>query len=222
MNGDRWTPRLSEYVDGALSSADREALEQHLAACEDCRETVEGLRRVRKRAAAVEDRPPQVDLWPGIARRIGVASGARVPARRAQRRWSLTLPQLAAAAVVLVAVGAGTLWVVQKTVGAAPTAPVTALQAPPGLEGRFASIVPYDAAVADLEQVYSRNRDRLDTVTVRVLEESLAMIDRAIERARAALAADPSDAYLNTYLADTMRRKVALLRRAADIASASL
>jgi hypothetical protein len=79
----------------------------------------------------------------------------------------------------------------------------------------------YDRAVADLERVLAENRSRLDTATVRVLEESVRTIDRALARARTALAQDPSNSYLNAHLAETMRRKLDLLRRAAALATAS-
>ncbi len=47
---DRWTDRLSEYVDGELGVADAAALEAHLPSCGDCRATLEELRRVVTRA----------------------------------------------------------------------------------------------------------------------------------------------------------------------------
>jgi len=34
---DRWTERLSEYVDGDLNDRDREAIEAHLPTCATCR-----------------------------------------------------------------------------------------------------------------------------------------------------------------------------------------
>jgi hypothetical protein len=55
---------------------------------------------------------------------------------------------------------------------------------------------------------------------VRVVRQSLAVIDKAIDQARRALAADPGNAYLNLHLASTMRRKVELLRRANELAAA--
>jgi hypothetical protein len=78
----------------------------------------------------------------------------------------------------------------------------------------------YDAAIAELEGALAAGRGRLDTATVRQIEQNLAVIDRAIAQARAALAADPADAYLNHHLADTMRRKLQLLRRASTLATA--
>ncbi len=79
----------------------------------------------------------------------------------------------------------------------------------------------YDAAVAELQEILQSAGDRLDSGTVRVLEQSLATIDRAINEARAAIDADPESEYLNSHLAATMKRKVQLLRRAATIAAAA-
>ena len=225
MNGDTWTARLSEYIDGELRPGEHEALERHLVECDTCRETVASLRRVRMRAGAVEDRPPRVDLWQGIAERIGVHTGGFEPVDRSvrhRRQWAFTMPQLAAAALALMAIGAGSVWFTAGPGSGGVASTRERVTTPFELDRQPVSVVSYDAAVTDLEQVLSENRQRLDSTTVRALEETLLIIDRAIARAREALAADPSDAYLNTHLAETMQTKLALLRRAADIASASL
>jgi hypothetical protein len=77
-----------------------------------------------------------------------------------------------------------------------------------------------DAAIADLQEVFERSKSGLDTSTVRVVQQAFTTIDRAIAEARAALEADPGNAYLNLHLADTMRRKLELLRRVNAIAAA--
>ena len=77
-----------------------------------------------------------------------------------------------------------------------------------------------DAAIADLQAALTQNESRLDTGTVRIVRQNLALIDRAIAEARIALQKDPGNAYLNLHLADTMRRKVELLRRVNDMAAA--
>ena len=77
----------------------------------------------------------------------------------------------------------------------------------------------YDGAVADLERVLAEGRGRLDTTTVRVIERNLATIDSAIAQAQRAVAADSGNAYLNSHLAETMRRKLELLRQAAALVS---
>ena len=56
--------------------------------------------------------------------------------------------------------------------------------------------------------------------TVRVIEKNLTIIDAAITEARRALASDTASAYLNLHLADTMRRKLQLLRTATSLARA--
>jgi hypothetical protein len=75
----------------------------------------------------------------------------------------------------------------------------------------------YDAAVADLEGVLTVGRGRLDSTTVRVIERNLATIDSAIVQAQRAVAADSANPYLNSHLAETMRRKLELLRQAAAL-----
>jgi hypothetical protein len=79
----------------------------------------------------------------------------------------------------------------------------------------------YAAAVADLERVLADGRGKLDTTTVRIIEQNLAAIDRAIAEAQRALDADSANLYLNTHLAETMRRKLDLLRQAAALVPVS-
>lgn len=197
---DQWTDRLSEYVDGELASGERAALEAHLATCADCRATLEDLRNVVARAKALEDRPPRADLWPGIDARL-------TPGRRV----SFSLPQLLAASIALVLLSGGGVWLALRSPPAPSSSPATVQTV------RWARA---DAAVADLEEALARNEARFDTATVRVVRQSLAVIDKAIDQARRALAADPGNAYLNLHLAGTMRRKVELLRRANELAAA--
>jgi len=223
---DQWMNRLSDYLDGGLAADDQAALEAHLAGCAACRATLEELTRVVARAQALEDRPPVNDLWSGIAERIGVTSRQAVVSladrreQRERRRMVFSIPQAIAAGVALMIVSAGAAWFVSRpaTTTAGGGTVVTTAERSDGPNVRNAT-VNYDLAVADLERTLEAGRDRLDTTTVRVLEENLALIDRAIAQARAALTADPANAYLNHHLADTMRRKLQLLRRANSIAS---
>src|SRR5881628_484133 len=100
---EEWTDKLSEYLDNELSPREREAVESHLRGCAECAAVLDDLTRVVERAQSLDRRPPRADLWDGIAARIetrGAAPG----------RVSFTLPQLAAAAVVLIAVSAGIAW----------------------------------------------------------------------------------------------------------------
>src|SRR5919197_4701397 len=100
---EEWTDRLSDYLDDELSPREREAVESHLRGCAECAAVLGDLARVVERARSLDRRPPRTDLWPAVAARIDAR--ATVP-----RRVSFTLPQLAAAAALLIAVSAGIVW----------------------------------------------------------------------------------------------------------------
>ncbi|HEX9348451.1 MAG TPA: zf-HC2 domain-containing protein [Gemmatimonadales bacterium] len=215
---DQWTTRLSEYIDGELDSTERAALEAHLATCGQCYATLGELRQVVARAKSLEDSPPTTDLWTGIAREI---RREQAPARRdrlVRRRFSLTVGQLLAASIALVLLSGGSAWLALRQ-GPTDTPEPIAVTRPAGT--RVASWTgSTDIAVGELEAALTQNEKRLDSTTVRIVRKNLAIINRAIAEARIALRNDPGNAYLNLHLADTMRRKVELLRRVNDIAAA--
>ena len=231
---DRWTDRLSELVDGSLDAGEAMALEAHLAECRECAATLAGLRAVTARAAALEAREPERDLWPAIAARLeprdarrpwfaaawsGLASALRP---MTERRLSFSLPQLAAASLALVLVSGGAAWMALRSRPSAGVAPAPVASGPAlSPDAATVGLAQYDAAIAELERALAARHGDLDTSTVRVVEQNLAAIDRAIAEARRALAADPNDPYLHDHLASTMRRKMGLLRRATAAANYS-
>ena len=217
-----WTDQLSEYLDGGMSTREREALEAHLTGCAECAETLDALRAVATRARHLPERAPASDLWPGIAARLEprqTPHGLRAFLIGGPR-FSVSMPQLAAAAVALMLLSAATVWLVLGRHPAtrdgemSTSAPPSTAYVPHGnatvADFGFAR---YDAAIADLERVLAEHRKELDPGTVRVIESNLRIIDRATAQARRALAADPANPYLNGHLAEQMRRKVELLRQ---------
>lgn len=220
---DQWTDRLSEYLDDELDQSQRAALETHLAGCEACTRTLAELQRVVSRAQALDDRPPAGDLWLGIATRIGVTTDD-LSQRRARRRVSLTIPQLIAAGLLLIAVSAGVVRLLLRD-GREPTpvagAPTPRAQSTP-VNWSVKADSSGDHAVAELRQALASGQQsgRLSPATVRKLEHSLAVIDTAIAEAQRALVLDPNSTYLNHHLADTMRLKMEFLREANRIATA--
>jgi hypothetical protein len=252
-----WTERLSEFHDGELSPAEYADCSAHLAQCADCRDLLQELHLVTVAARADVDRDPSTELWTGILARINrnapAEAGALTEARelpeagantvpfpavrgRASARpkpltFSFSLPQLAMAASLLMAVTAGVSYLaVQRsssaTVAQSTSPQETPIQAmaepsntPPGdvQRANFAD-AQFDQAVADLERMLREQRERLDPRTVIVIERNLTVIDDAIRQAREALDADPANTFLNSHLADARRRKIELLRRATSIA----
>jgi len=216
---DQWMNRLSEYIDGELDNTERAALEAHLATCGQCYATLSELRQVVARAKALEDTPPAKDLWLGI--RAGIAQGSE-PRRHApgiaRRRFSFSVPQLLAASIALVLLSSGSAWLALRQRPTNTAEPVTVTQPRnTRLAGWTGST---DIAIGELEAALTQNEKQLDTTTVRIVRKNLAIMNRAIAEARMALRNDPGNAYLNLHLANTMRRKVELLRRVNDMAVA--
>jgi hypothetical protein len=222
---DQWTERLSEYLDGELPQSTREELERHLLHCAECEATLADIRRVVGRAGSLADRQPAQDLWRGIAQAIGATPPGGTKAiplasARRPRRWSFSLPQLAAASVGLMLMSGGAAWLAQSRV-ARPVQPPVPIPSVINVSAEPRAARGYDAAVADLERVLSEGRGRLDTTTVKVIERNLATIDSAIVQAERAVESDSANVYLNSHLAATMRQKLQLLRQAAALISAA-
>ena len=222
---DIWTNRLSEYIDGELDSAEQAALETHLKTCGACYATVTELRQVVARAKSLEDTAPSKDLWAGIKTQI--SEGAHVvplAARRdrlVRRSFRLTVGQLLAASVALVLLSSGGVWLgLHSRQTITPQPAFTSSNARPRVTTAATWTGQTDVAISELQAALTQNEKRLDTATVRIVRQNLAIIDRAISDARSALQNDPSNSYLNLHLADTMRRKVELLRRVNDLVAA--
>ena len=218
--------RLSEYLDGELGDRERAQVATHLEGCGECAGALDQLRAVKVRAASLPARGPETDLWPAIEGRLeprGATAGGRATIPNPVRGWrdwrvSLGLPQLAAAALALVLLGAGGLWVALERTRLATPAATTVDRTAPGFVGPTAlpadfGFVRYDGAIAALRQTLENHRSELDSTTVRIVDHNLLVIDHAIAEARRALAADPANPYLNHHLADQMQRKVNLLRQ---------
>jgi anti-sigma factor RsiW len=248
-----WTDRLSDYLDGEMSAPERAACDAHLSACSACREILAELRVVITTARADADRDPQIDLWPAILQQLAPADGGpssaaahalpqeprpaplefttrrdRVSAPATpSRQFVFTLPQLALAASLLIAVSGAVAYLAAGRALSQPGVPeivVHAFAEPvmaplADVERANFADAQYDEAVADLEKILAELRDELNPQTVMVIERNLAWIDQAIREARAALDADPANTFLNSHLAEARRKKLDLLRRATMIHS---
>jgi len=235
---DPWIDKLSEYLDDELPAEEREAAAAHLGQCEECARTLKELRQVVEAARVLPPRPPARDLWNGVAERLDRTARDRphsVAAFRAAtaRRFSFTLPQLAAASLLLAAASGALTWALRDathphvpTVSERTARGDRATTPPDAAGGAAAEIATvgfadaqYDAAVSDLEKALTNGRHRLDPSTVAIVEQNLKIIDGAIAQARQALDADPANSYLSSHLVETRRKKLDLLRRAAALAN---
>lgn len=215
---------LQEWIDGTLSAREADRVADHVAACAACREEAA---RVRGLLAALGSLPRAMATPESVragARARALGSGAAGPhvvpagSRRGGSRAGLRRAGLAAAAVALVAIGAAA----GLLLGPDGEPPADR----PGLASGAGSPAPisdpavrrvtddYDRAVADLAAELETRRAGLDPETVRIVEESLRIIDGALREARVALAADPSDPVLRDLVVAGYQQKLDLLRRA--------
>jgi anti-sigma factor RsiW len=225
---DSFTPQLSAYLDGELDRDGRRRLEAHLAGCAECAAILADLRAIIAAAPLYQGREPSRDLWKDIEGRLEetevIPLGSIRPAAPPPLRPSWF--QLIAASIFMAAVGGGATLLVLRS--RTPEPAVTAGQ--PALLPSYPSSdsvktvafaeAQYDAAVHDLEQLLDAGRSRLDTATVRTIEQSLQKIDAAIAEARVAIQRDPANAYLSRQIAANMRRKLDLLRAATNAIAA--
>ena len=238
--------QLSDYVDDELSPRERTRIEAHLSECPSCVRLTDDLRAVVAAAQSVEDMAPARDLWPAIADRLEPRSaGPRIvpiESRREPRRFSFSVPQLAAASIAIALLSAGAVMMAIRdgggTLGRTASGPrseepITGAVEEPitGASGETAPAVAvadrgapvenaeYEAAVAELERLL--DEAAIDPELRKAIDENLSVIDDAIRQTRRALEEDPDDVYLNTHLASTMQRKIDVLQDAARLARAS-
>lgn len=243
--------RLAGYIEGDLPPAERMQADQHLAECAACAEALVELRAIAGEAAQLPLLTPSRDLWAGIEARISTSvtplAGARAAVRRAPRRqW-----QLAIAAGALIAVSAGTTYLLTAHSSATGSQPVTVANtaaaprqsSPPATAPVPASVAPspvapvtgtlasnrknvsvtrvYDREIALLDSLVHTRRESLDPKTVQIIEQNLQIIDRAIAESRAALAKDPKSPLLTNRLDNVLGSKVELLRTIAFLPTQS-
>lgn len=230
MSGHIDIERMHDLIDGLVPSVEAEADVAHLGACDECRDEYARLEAVvaELRGLPDEARAPE-GLWAGIEARLGepaVADVVPFPGKedRARRRFAFTVPQLAAAAVVVSVLSAGTVWMALSGgatgAGSTPGAAALAEQplgADPGAAARLAASgdVAYESALLELQDLVEANRDLMAPETVAALDQSLATIDEAMVEIRRALRDDPNSELLARLLVNQQRSKLRVLRQAA-------
>jgi len=227
---DIWTDLVSDYLDGELPPARRREMEQHLTECPECRAVLEDLRLLLTRSRALPDTPPDRDLWPGIAARLSgetAALASIAPSKTRSwtaRRVSFSIPQFAAACTATLALVAGFAWYAFVRVpGMERARPASARTPVPAVNADATAASADHVAIhdiAELRRILASGRGKLAPATVRSLEESVVIIDVAIRQAQRALEADPGNPYVKAHLNETMHRKIELMRRATQLASA--
>jgi anti-sigma factor RsiW len=199
--------RADAYARGSLSAPESAALEAHLTTCASCAAFLEAAEAPPEQTAGLpRSVDPELDLWPGIQKRLGQSGAGR--GRVAIRGW-----QLAAAALLLIALSSGvTALLLRRSAGGSAMQQALALTP---LEAQYAS------AAAELAGALERARSQLAPQTIAIIERNLAVIDSALAESRRALAGDPHNAMLEQLVIAAWRQKMDFLRRATALSPAS-
>jgi hypothetical protein len=198
--------QINAFVDDALDVRDTESVAAHLQSCAECSAEVEALRvvlaRVRTLAPSIA---PDRDLRPGIW-----------AAADHKTLWHWRYP-LSAAAILLIAITSTITVLVTRNEGG-PVVHVTETTATVDLVSLENQ---YGREVEEMERTLREQRAALAPETVKILEENLAIIDKAIQEARTALMNDPQSNMLGELLRSAYQRKLDLLKQAARSSAAT-
>jgi anti-sigma factor RsiW len=205
---------LSDYVDGLLEPADRDALRAHLGQCESCRGLVDDLTRLKDAARSLGPIEPPAHIFENIQATLASMPSAK---RQARTQW-LGL----AAALVLVTAGA---YLFTRVTSPAPPAASVNDSAHAGtgnanapatvetVEQELAKAEQhYQNAITQLEQVVKDNGNALPADAAAKLQVSLPQVDKFIAESRAALVSEPQNDPARDSLFAALRKKVEILQ----------
>jgi hypothetical protein len=206
---------LSELLDGSPAPG----VQEHLVSCTVCQGELEVLRRMRTQLRDLPQLDPPPDLWSRIEERL--------PYGR-ERRWlsrpgPVALRVAAMAAVFVIGLALGQAFqrgergsdVAQPVAGAPLTVSEVGEPGTPAslgdamAEARRAA-AEYDAALRNLQRL-AEGQGATDASPL--ARQRLANLEALVEASRAALAADPADPVLNSYLFTAMAERDAMVRQ---------
>jgi len=215
---------IHDYIDGALDPLERADVEQHLAACADCRQLVADLRDIGRAVSGLELREPPVRVWSRIERAVKLEASERSPqnTQNPQNGFALRVPRvlrsmsfLAAAAAVILATAVGLQYRAGRD-AAAPPADGMRVSAPDTAQAVEAELRAaeehYTKAITGLEQITRSEQNALDPRTAATLQKNLAVIDQAIGESRAALRTQPASEPAQASLVENFKAKIGLLQ----------
>jgi anti-sigma factor RsiW len=217
---------LNDYVDGSLGPPERSEVDQHLAACATCRQTVDDLREILRATGELDLHEPPVRSWSRLERAIKMerehagpgapTTGTRgLPLDEGKGSRSAWLAGLAAAAALVLATLVGVRYMPARHVDAPAetSAPVTSGEAAQSIETELRQAeTHYENAIKGLEVIANSEQSELDPRTAATLQKNLAVIDQAISESRAAVRSQPASEPAQQSLIEGFKTKIGLLQ----------
>ncbi len=191
--------------------------EEHLAACDACREELEALRRQTEALGGLPKLAPGPDQWPELRRQLRTEKLIR------DRRPWLAPTRRAAAAIALFVAGGAAGYAVRVPVQPV-TEPVRLAEAPATTPTRTASPTA-EPTPADLGREVERTEELFAAALDRFMRASstappdpaarLAALDNIVLTTAAALNESPADPVINSYHLTAVAQREELLRQLA-------
>lgn len=202
------TEALSEVLDGERVAG----AEKHLASCAVCRGDLEALREMRASLRDLPELEPPPELWSRIETRLPAGGSLR---SRLGSPGRVMLQVVAMAAVFVLGLGLGSLFEPggPASRGEGPQVAAVEETGATNLSDALAQVrrlsLQYDAALNNLDRLARQEGRPMPSVT----RERLAGLDALVEASRTALAAEPADPVLNSYLFAALEERDAMVRQ---------
>ncbi len=205
-------PRLSAFVDNALPAEERASVARHLDQCEACRGLVRDLEGLRVAARQLGPISPSDHIWLEIAGQLRATAGPSPrPAVTETRRPAIW--QWVGLAAALVIVTMGVYFVMRAPAGAPAPSNVSSDAAVKAVADELKlAMQHYENAITQLETLTKKSDGSLDPAIAAMLQQNLAVVDRAISESRLALADNPTSEPARESLFEALRRKVGVLQ----------
>jgi hypothetical protein len=231
MNCEKCQELISDLLDGSLNRPDELLLHQHLELCLDCAEVRRDLESIvgycRAHQGEYAAPPNEKALWlrirnivesenQAVARATGeVEANRKSSTGWLNRRWEISLPQLATAvgAIVLV-VSLSTAVLLRRGDGSSEPSIAAGQDAPSTINNRTWQ---QQQAISYWNQRVELNKARWSQDMRDTFERNLLVIDQAVNSSMVELNRNPHDEVSEEMLNAALNEKLALLKEFADL-----
>ncbi|MCP4605719.1 MAG: hypothetical protein GY847_35230 [Proteobacteria bacterium] len=194
---------LSAYIDEDLNQEHTAEVTTHLATCSECKQIVTDLKILKTDLARSFHVRPKRNLWPVIDKKLS-SDWEGVSMARLWLPRLLPIPLAAAAVLSLV--------LLQRPDEQSPVPPLpSATELDRAITTVQQAEMAYLNAIVSLERVLENEKASFSPKTLKIVEQSLAEIETAIERCRKAILRDPSNMEANRAMLAAYRQKMDFL-----------
>jgi hypothetical protein len=200
---------ISDYTDGELDHSRSVVLEQHLAACRECREWIKDLQTIKQTASRMDHPIPSTE-WKAIQAKLDGKKPVRSPAFKPTRFFPGMKPVLAAAAAIIIIVTAA---VFSWNVFHFPAGLFKTMDRGSALVKLQEAEGHYQKAIQSLKEAAEAQEGRLDPNIKLIFEANVEIINSSIEYCKQAVQDNPGDLDNRDFLLTAYREKMDLLYR---------